>query len=272
VWACGQHPPAWQFAGRYLPATAGQHQAVTPELARQVITSFSRPGELVIDPLAGPGIVLAEAAAAGRRSAGLEADPRCADLARANLARALTTAQLQLTELREGDGPHVAVCLDHLRGAASLIATRLPAPGSQAASAGEADSAGCPLGSLRGPAYESALAGMLSGCRALLRPGAVLAAVTASTHRDGRLIDLPGQMIRLASRAGLTYTQHIIALTAAIRGDCLHPWPRSAETGRGPSDRETSAEPVTHRSVHEDVLVFARPWPSRPPVTPGASR
>jgi modification methylase len=71
VWACGQRSLAAQLAGRYLPATARQLALLTPEIARHLTEAFTRPGDLVIDPLAGPGILLAEAAAAGRRAAGL---------------------------------------------------------------------------------------------------------------------------------------------------------------------------------------------------------
>jgi DNA modification methylase len=60
-----------------------EHGAVFPvKLADRLIRMFSGPGDLVCDPFAGVGSTLVAAAAAGRRSIGIELNPRFAALAR----------------------------------------------------------------------------------------------------------------------------------------------------------------------------------------------
>jgi hypothetical protein len=55
--------------------------------------------------------------------------------------------------------------------------------------------------------------------------------VTASPVSDGVLTDLPGLVVKAAARAGLGYTQHIIAITALIRDSRLMPWEPDGEHG-----------------------------------------
>src|SRR6266540_1559774 len=59
-----------------------------PELARRAISSYSDPGDLVVDPMCGIGTTLVEAIHLGRRALGVELEPRWAALASANLALA----------------------------------------------------------------------------------------------------------------------------------------------------------------------------------------
>jgi DNA modification methylase len=53
-----------------------------------LIEHLTEPGDLVVDPTAGSGTVLAAARATGRRWLGAELDPETAALARARLAGA----------------------------------------------------------------------------------------------------------------------------------------------------------------------------------------
>ena len=248
VWACGQRSLAAQLAGRYLPTTACQPDLLTPEVARHLVEAFTRPGDLVIDPLAGPGILLTEAAAAGRRAAGLITGDRDVDLARANLVKALTAGQLRYAAIRRGAEQHPGVFLDQHHGQAALVATRLPAP---APAAGGDPAVSCWLGSLRGPAYETALGRMLEGWAVLARPGGTVAVVTTSPVAGGVLTDLPGLVIRLAARAGLGYTQHVIAITALIRDSRLFPYRADGVSA-----------PLGTPHDHLDVLVFTRLRPA----------
>ena len=56
-----------------------------PELARRIITEYSAPAQLVVDPLAGIGTTVVEAALLGRRAVGVELEARWAALAEENL-------------------------------------------------------------------------------------------------------------------------------------------------------------------------------------------
>jgi hypothetical protein len=152
------------------------------------------------------------------------------------------------------------VFLDQYHSKAALVATRLPAPappaGSDPPPAGsdpvptvDGDPAVTRwLGSLRGPAYETALGQMLAGWAVLPRPDGTVAVVTTSPVTGGVLTDLPGLVIRLAARAGLAYTQHIIAITALIRDSRLFPYLADGVFA-----------PLGPPHDHLDVLIFTRP-------------
>jgi hypothetical protein len=89
---------------------------------------------------------------------------------------------------------------------------------------------------------------LYAACQRVLRPGGVLAVLTASPAAAGRLADLPGQVVTQARAAGLVYAQHIVVLHAAIRGGQLIPDPAAAVAGLPAA-----------RQVHSDLLVFLRP-------------
>ena len=94
---------------------------------------------------------------------------------------------------------------------------------------------------------------LYAACERVLRPGGVLAVITASTRRPGGLRDDPGGAIAAARAAGLIYAQHIIALHAAITGGQLTPGPPDAAR-----PDEADGPPAVHARVHSDLLVFTK--------------
>jgi hypothetical protein len=56
-----------------------------PTVAQHAISTYTAPGDLVIDPLAGVGTTLVEATHLGRNAVGIEYEPGWATLAVANL-------------------------------------------------------------------------------------------------------------------------------------------------------------------------------------------
>jgi hypothetical protein len=88
----------------------------------------------------------------------------------------------------------------------------------------------------------------------VLRPGGVLAVITASTPRPAGLRDDPGEVIAAARAAGLIYAQHIVAVHAAITGGQLAPGPPGAAR-----PDEADGPPAVHARVHSDLLVFTKP-------------
>src|ERR1700690_2893090 len=81
IWPVAQTTAQWQRAGRYLPAVTAHPGKMLPELARRIITEYSTPGQLIVDPLAGIGTTIVEAALLDRRAAGIELEDRWAALA-----------------------------------------------------------------------------------------------------------------------------------------------------------------------------------------------
>ncbi|GGM83648.1 hypothetical protein GCM10012275_62800 [Longimycelium tulufanense] len=66
VWTTAQQVARTQHAGRYVPDSSTHPAKMLPAIARHVITTFTRLGELVGDPMCGIGTTLVEAVHAGR--------------------------------------------------------------------------------------------------------------------------------------------------------------------------------------------------------------
>jgi DNA methylase len=69
-----------------------------PLTARRLIESFSRPGEVVLDPFCGSGTVLVEARLAGRACVGVDANPLAVRLARLKLWPTTPELRVRLVE------------------------------------------------------------------------------------------------------------------------------------------------------------------------------
>ena len=270
VWPAAQTTAQYQRAGRYHPGCAAHPGKMLPDLASRIVAEYSRPGQLVVDPLAGTGTTLVEAALLGRRGIGVELEARWADLARANADHVLGPKDGHLVEVRQGDATKLAALLGADAGRVDLVCTSPPyacdvgnldvanwGAGRDLCSAGErnysADKAN--LGHARGAAYEQAMADIYAACFAVLRPGGILVVVTKNTRRKGRTLDLAGLTVALAEAAGFTYLQHVIALHAAVRDGDLVARPSFWQRTQTHKAR-TRGEPA-HLVVHEDLCVFS---------------
>ena len=218
VWPVAQTTAQWQRAGRYLPSCTAHPGKMLPELARRVVTEYSSQGDLVVDPLAGIGTSVAEAALLGRRAFGVELETRWVEVAAENLDHMLTAGQRRRAEVRQGDARRLGELLGSRAGKVDLVLTSPP----YACDAGVIDKpawlAGgrlCPaetlnysrdranLGHARGEAYAEAMAEIYAACDAVLRPGGRLVVVTKNiapsrAHaRPGRGDGLLGRRCRL---------------------------------------------------------------------------
>jgi hypothetical protein len=200
----------------------------------QIITAFSRPGELVVIPGARDGALVAAAAAAGRRVLGLAPGPRSRQRVLAALGGVDPRAR-PLAEVRPGGPALLLEAGNPDAGQAALAITGAP--------------------SRPRPALVSLLPiRVYAACQRVLRPGGVLAVITASTPHPGGLRDDPGEVISRARAAGLIYAQHIVALHAPITGSQITPAPGGAARpgeGAGPE--------AVHVRTHSDFLVFTQP-------------
>ena len=172
--------------------------------AAQIITAFSRPGELVVIPDARDSVLVAAAAATGRRVLGLAPGPRSGQRVLAGLA-GLDPRLRPLAEVRPG-GPVLLLEAGNPEAGQAALAIAgggEPAPGEPAADPGV----------------------LYAACQRVLRPGGVLAVITASTPRPGGLRDDPGKVISRARAAGLVYAQHIVALHVPVTGSQIAPAP-----------------------------------------------
>jgi DNA modification methylase len=242
-----------------------------PELARRIVTEYSTPGQLVVDPLAGIGTTVVEAALLDRRAVGVELEDRWVALANENLDHMLGRRQRRRADVQAGDARRLAEVLGALSGTVDLVVTSPP----YACDAGVIDKAAwvaggrlclsdtlnysadrANLGHARGTAYEAAMAEIYASCHAVLRPGGRLVVVTKNTRRKGRTLDLAGLTVDLAASAGFSYLGHVIALHAAIRDDDLVARPSYWQVTQIRHARQRG-EPA-HLVAHEDVTVFTR--------------
>ena len=81
VWTVAEQTARAQRSGRYLPESTAHPGKMLPALARQAISLYSRPGELVCDPMCGIGTSLVEAIHLGRHAIGVELEPRWSTVA-----------------------------------------------------------------------------------------------------------------------------------------------------------------------------------------------
>jgi modification methylase len=286
VWAVGDQPARVQRQGRYLPASTAHPGKMLPALARQAISSYSRPGELVLDPMCGIGTTLVEAIHLGRRALGVELEQRWAALATANLAHAHEHGAAGRAGVIEGNATELprllALKAQHLvadahadalpYGRVDLVLTSPP----YACEVGELDKSAwgsgsnlcrtedrnyssdrANLGHARGRRYLDAMAAIYQASAAVLKPGGFLITVTKELRAGGALHNLAGNTIALCEQAGLRYWQHVIALLATVRDDDLVARPSFWQRTQTRKALERG-DPVA-LVVHEDVLVFRKP-------------
>jgi modification methylase len=287
IWPCAQETSQQQRRGRYLPASNRHPAKMLPELARRAITAYTRPGELVVDPMCGIGTTLVEAVHLGRRALGVELEQRWAALATANLAHVREQGAAGRAGVIEGNATELPrllalkaqqlVAVDARAGAlpygrVDLVLTSPP----YACEVGELDKHAwgsgvnlcrtedrnyspdrANLGHARGRRYLDAMAAIYQAGAAVLKPGGFLVTVTKELRAGGALHNLAGNTIALCEQAGLRYWQHVIALLATVRDDDLVARPSFWQRTQTRKALERG-DPVA-LVVHEDVLVFRKP-------------
>jgi len=235
VWATGNHTFAQQLRDRYVGATRSDAARLSPEIARRVIETYTRPGDTVLDPDVGAGIVLCEALRGRRHAIGIHRDNRNQSVCEANLELAqLAVPRATAALLTDIDDPRAA----GLPGAVDLVLTGLH----------RADTGGRLANLTR--TYE-----MLDAVADWIWPGGRIAIVCRSERDRHTLVDGPGQIIEAAQSMGLRLVDHCIALTGALVGNS-HVRPRAS---RREIQVATSArhrgEPIA-LTAYADVLVF----------------
>ena len=215
IWPHAPVPGSRPGSGPACAPCASCAGSVSGPGAGQLITAFSRPGELVVIPAARTGVLLAAAAAAGRRVLGLAPGPQSYERVMSCL-RGLDPARRPLAEVRPGGPALLLEAGNPEAGQAALAVTGCGQPAPPGA---------WPAGTAGGGEPAAGPGLLYAACQRVLRPGGVLAVITASTPGPGGLRDGPGEAITRARAAGLVYAQHIVAVHAAIRDSQITPGP-----------------------------------------------
>ena len=267
VWPTAQRNARSQRNGRYVEISGHHPAKMLPAIAQRAIATYTTPGDLVLDPMAGIGSTLVEAVHLGRDALGVEYEPEWADLATANLTYARSNGATGHGEVVCGDARHLGTVVDSaVRGLVALVLTSPPygpsLHGRVTARPGQGitkshhrystDPANLAHVGLDG--LLDAMGTILAGCARLLRPDGVVAMTVRPWWHAGQLVDLPGAMVRVGEASGLVLYERNVALLAGLRGDQLVPRTSFFALEQV---RKARAAGVPRRVIaHEDFLVF----------------
>lgn len=274
VWPVAQTSHRAQRVGRYLPCSNAHPARMLPALARHAIERYSAPGELVVDPMCGIGTTLVEAVYLGRDAVGVELEPRWAELAERNLARAMGDGAAGIGAVTHGDARQLPRLLaGQLDGGAALVLTSPPYGSWAHGRVRTRREEGNPEGKVTkwnakyatrtsranlATAGEAALlAGMveiLAACTKVVRPGGLAVVTARPWRRGGLLFDFPGALEQAAEQAGLVLVERAVALLAGLRGERLVP--RASFFALDNTRKARAAGLPVHVIAHEDVLAF----------------
>ncbi len=275
VWPVAQQLAREQRRHRYLPESNAHPGKMLPALAREAIERFTRPGELVLDPMCGIGTTLIEAAHLDRQAIGVELEPRWAQLAAANIHHAEAQGATGSAIALQGDARRLGRgLLNQYRDRCTLILTSPPyGPSTHGHVRKHEDRveklndryshnpdnlAHLPTRSgprTRRPAFETVLGEILNGCTRMLHPQHGRLVLTVRPYRErGALVDLPGRLITLAEQHGLRFCSREVALLCGLRNNEL------ALRASFFQLYHQRAGTIEHMLLigHEDVLVFKR--------------
>lgn len=229
VWTTAQTSPAAQRKGRYIDASTAHPAKMLPAVAAHAITHYTKPGDLVLDPMCGIGTTLVEALHLGRRAVGVEHEPHWVEVTEANLALAHTAGVEHEGRVYQGDARQLATLLPPAYvGQAALVVTSPPygpsTHGQVAVAPGEGIQKYSHLygntldrGNLANIGHHRLLAGftrILAALVPFLRPGGHVAITIRPWREHAELIDLPAQILTCGLHAGLipaiaTNGQHV---------------------------------------------------------------
>ena len=268
VWPVAQRTSRAQRRGRYLPESTAHPGKMLPALARRAIESFTRPGDLVVDPMCGIGTTLVEAAHLGRESFGIEYEPRWAALAAANLVLARDDGAPARGEVVVGDCRHLdGIVPSELVGQVALVLTSPPygsvTHGQLAKTPQGVKKADYRYSDDRSNLAYTGSAELLDATATMLRAAARVLSTEGKVvltarpwRRDGELVDFPGALVSVAEAAGLALVQRDVALLAAIRDGALVPRASFFHLKDVRAARERGRPYLV--VAHEDVLVFGK--------------
>lgn len=239
VWFVGQRNSLAQRRGRYHPSTIRHPGKMLPELARQLVKHYTKPGDWILDPMSGVGTTGVEAIHLGRHYVGIELESRFVAWQQRNLAWARAAGATGEFEVIQGDARRLVTPLDPRTRVrqldavitsppygARLRSTRTPSPilrsliregrfGRHVIPATYGQRAGN-LGNLSDEAYLREIRAVYRGCYEVLRPGGYLAIVIRPGRDRYRLRPLHHDTARMCVELGFEFVDEIVAVTGRV--------------------------------------------------------
>ncbi|MDR7171728.1 hypothetical protein J2W56_005489 [Nocardia kruczakiae] len=269
VWATAQTSPAAQRGSRYTRDSSAHPAKMLPRIAAEAITRYSKPGDLVMDPMCGIGTTLVEAVHAGRRGLGVEYEDRWAAIARDNLALAAKSGHHHEAVVYTGDARKLATVLpDELRGTVDLILTSPPygdsthghvrvRPGEGVRKLNHRYGNTLDRGNLANIGVPRLLTGftrILTAASAYLKPGGHVIVTARPWRQHAELVDLPALLTQCAATAGLVPADRAVALLGRLTDNDIVA--HSSFFQRDFVLKNRDAGLPLALIAHEDVLIF----------------
>ncbi|HWH01630.1 MAG TPA: DNA methyltransferase [Pilimelia sp.] len=270
VWVTGQVCSRDQRRGRYTKASMAHPGKMLPAIARYLIATYTNPGDLVLDPMAGIGTTIVEAMHLGRHGIGVEYEARWANLAAENITLATAQGATGTGAIHVGDSRHLtSILAANVRGNVALVITSPPygpsthghvrTPGSRHGKVRKLHNRyGADKANLAYRDHDELAAGftqILAACAEVLASNGRVAVTARPYRRNGELIDIPGMVLAAGMNAGLQVIDRCPALIAGMRDGALVP--------RGSFFQLRNIRSALEEGdpqwlvAHEDVLVFA---------------
>ncbi|MGW5054966.1 TRM11 family SAM-dependent methyltransferase [Actinokineospora sp. NPDC004072] len=269
VWTTAQSSPAAQRKNSYVPESTAHPAKMLPEVVRHAVAHYTRPGDLVLDPMCGIGTTLVEAVRLGRRALGVEYEPHWVDVAWANLDLARDHGFDHDARVIQGDARQLVTLLaPEYVGQAALVVTSPPYGPSTHGQVSVAPGAGVQKyhhlygntldrGNLANIGHHRLLAGftrILAALRTFLKPGGHIVITIRPWREHAELIDLPSQILACGRAAGLIPVERDVALLARAAATDLVA--RGSFFQRDFIRKQRERGLPLHLIAHEDVLVF----------------
>jgi hypothetical protein len=254
---------------RYSPASMDHPGKMLPTIARYLIATYTEPGDLVADPMAGIGTTLIEAMHLGRHGIGVEYETRWATLAADNIHLATTHGATGTGDVYAGDARRLPALLPpEVHGRIALVITSPPygpsthghvrTPGPRRGKVRKLHHRyGGDTANLAYTEHDELAEGftqILTGCAAVLRPGGHVGVTARPYRRYGELLDIPGMVAAAGIHAGLTLVEELIALIAGVRDGVLVPRASFFQL-KNVRDAIAAGDPQW-LIQHEDLLLF----------------
>ncbi|MEV0538406.1 TRM11 family SAM-dependent methyltransferase [Nocardia salmonicida] len=272
VWATAQTAPTAQRRGRYHPDSTAHPAKMFPAIVAHAVETYTRPGDLVLDPMCGIGTTLVESLHLGRRAVGVEYESRWAELARTNIALAREAGIDLDADVYHGDARKLPDLIPaELRGQASLVITSPPYGDSLHGHvrANGADpirkrnhryGAVLDRGNLANVGLGRLLTGftkILAGAAEYLAPGGHVVITARPWRQHAELVPLPGHLYTCGELAGLVPVERCVALLGRLtEGELVA---RSSFFQRDFVVKQRAAGLPMHLIAHEDVVILRKP-------------
>lgn len=227
----------WSFPDRGRWATHGPDYPGnwSPYVPRNLLLRYTKPGDLVLDPMMGGGTTLVECKLLGRNAIGVDIDPAAVALARRRLDFGLPDATR--VAVHQGDARSLTMVAD---ASIDLVATHPPYAGIIRYGSGAAGD----LSRLRGlSAYLKAMEGVARECLRVLRSGSHCAILIGDTRQRRHYVPLASLVMQRFLSTGFLLREDIIKLQWNMRGTRAR-W-------RGVRD--------FYLIAHEHLFVFRKP-------------